>query len=253
MMERLHKYLSRCGVASRRESENLILQGRVTVNGQTVQELGVKIDPEKDKVEVDGSVVTPQPFTYVILNKPRGYITAVEDQEGRPTVIELLKSLKTRVYPVGRLDLESEGLLLLTNDGELAFRLMHPKYHVEKRYLVKVKGAPPEKKLERIRKGVRLEDEKRKGLYRKTAPAQIKVIKSKGKETELEVILREGRKRQIRRMFQAIGHPVISLVRVAMGNITLEDLPKGRYRHLTFQEVTDLKKRVGLAPGPKGA
>jgi len=252
MKERLHKFLSRCGVASRREGENLILQGRVTVNGQVVQELGTKIDPEKDKVEVDGSVVKPKPFTYVILNKPRGYITSVEAKEGKPTIIDLLKGLKTRVYPVGRLDLDSEGLLLLTNDGELAFRLMHPRYHVEKRYLVKVKGQPSEKKLERLRRGIRLEDEKKKGLYRKTAPAQIKVIKSKGKETELEAALKEGRKRQIRRMFQSVGHPVVSLVRVSIGNLTLEGLPKGRYRHLTPQEVAELKKRAGLAPDPRG-
>jgi len=246
-MERLHKFLSRCGVASRREAESLILQGRVTVNGVVIQELGTKIYPEKDKVEVDGIPVKPQPFTYIALNKPPGYVTTMKGKGGPPTVMELLKGLKTRVYPVGRLDMDSEGLLLLTNDGELAFRLMHPRHHVEKRYLVKVRGSPPEKKLERLRKGIRLEEEKRKGIYRKTAPAGIKVIKSKGKETVLEVTLREGRKRQIRRMFQAIGHPVVSLVRVAVGNITLEGLPKGKYRHLTDQEVAEIKKRVGLA------
>ncbi len=252
-MERLHKFLSRCGVASRREAESLILQGRVTVNGQVIQELGTKIEPGKDRIEVDGIPVKPQPYTYIALNKPKGVVTTVEDREGRPTVMDLLKGFKTRVYPVGRLDMESEGLLLLTNDGELAFRLMHPRYHVEKRYLVKVRGTPTEKKLDKLRKGIRLEDEKRKGLYRKTAPARIKVIKSRGKETELEVILREGRKRQIRRMFQAIGHPVVSLVRVAVGNITLEGLPKGKYRHLTSQEVAELKRRVGLAADRKDA
>ena len=252
-MERLHKFLSRCGVASRREAESLILQGRVTVNGQVVQELGTRIQPGRDRVEVDGIPVKPQPFTYIVLNKPPGFVTTVEDREGRPTVMALLKGLKTRVYPVGRLDMESEGLLLLTNDGELAFRLMHPRYHVEKRYLVKVRGTPPEKKLERLRRGVRLEDEKRPGVFRKTAPARIKVIKTKGKETLLEVVLREGRKRQIRRMFQAIGHPVVSLVRVAVGNITLEGLPKGKYRHLTAQEVAQLRRRVGLATDPKDA
>ena len=252
-MERLHKFLARCGVASRREAESLILQGRVTVNGQVIQELGTKIEPGKDRIEVDGIPVKPQPYIYIALNKPKGVVTTVEDREGRPTVMDLLKGFKTRVYPVGRLDMESEGLLLLTNDGELAFRLMHPRYHVEKRYLVKVRGTPTEKKLDKLRKGIRLEDEKRKGLYRKTAPARIKVIKSRGKETELEVILREGRKRQIRRMFQAIGHPVVSLVRVAVGNITLEGLPKGKYRHLTPQEVAELKRRVGLAADPKDA
>ncbi len=250
-MERLHKFLARCGVASRREAESLILQGRVTVNGQVVQELGTKIEPGRDRVEVDGIPVKPQPFTYIALNKPRGFVTTMEDKEGRPTVMDLLKGLKIRVYPVGRLDMDSEGLLLLTNDGELAFRLMHPRYHVEKRYLVRVKGTPPEKKLEKLRRGIRLEDEKRKGLFRKTAPARIKVIRSKGKETELEVVLKEGRKRQIRRMFQAIGHPVVSLVRVAVGNITLEGLPKGKYRHLTPREVAELRKRAGLVPGQK--
>ena len=240
-------------MASRRESESLILQGRVTVNGKVVQELGTRIQPGRDRVEVDGSTVNPQPFTYIALNKPKGFITSVEDREGRPTVMDLLKGLKTRVYPVGRLDSDSEGLLLLTNDGELAYRLMHPRYHVEKRYLVKVKGIPPEKKLERLGKGIRLEDEKRKGVFRKTAPARIKVIKSKGKETLLEVVLREGRKRQIRRMFQTIGHPVVSLVRVAIGNVTLESLPKGKYRHLTPKEVAELKRRVGLTPDQKGA
>jgi 23S rRNA pseudouridine2605 synthase len=246
-MERLHKFLSRCGVASRREAEALILQGRITVNGRVVQELGLKIDPQRDRVALDGIHVKPQPLVYIALNKPRGFITSVEDREGRPTVMDLLKGLKTRVYPVGRLDMDSEGLLLLTNDGELAFRLMHPRYHVEKRYLVKVKGNPPEKKLEKLRRGIRLEEEKRKGVFRKTAPARIKVIKGRGKETVLEVVLKEGRKRQIRRMFQAIGHPVVSLVRVAIGNVTLEGLPKGKYRHLTAREVQELKKKVGLA------
>jgi len=244
--ERLHKFLSRCGVSSRRGGERLILEGRVKVNGHTVRILGTTIDPLKDQVEVDGVILKPPRLVYIILNKPKGYITSVKDERGRPTVMELLKGVEERVYPVGRLDRDSEGLLLFTNHGELAYRLMHPRYHVEKRYLVRLLGSPKQRELQILRKGIWLEDGK-------TAPAKIRVVSRGKRETKVEVVLKEGRKRQIRRMFKAIGYPVISLARVAIGPITLKDLPKGEYRYLSPQEVEALKRELKLFEDPQAS
>jgi len=244
MQERLHKYLARCGVASRRTCEDLILAGRVKVNHQTIQRVGIQIDPQKDFVEVDGVPVMPRPHVYLILNKPKGYITSVKRKDKNPTVMELLTGVKERVYPVGRLDLDSEGLLLCTNDGELAFRLMHPRYHVEKRYLVRISGTPAEEDLRYLEAGIQIGKERLSAVH-------IRITKTQKRETELEVILKEGRKRQIRRMFQSIGHPVTSLVRVAIGDITVTGLAQGCYRHLTTEEVHSLKKVVGLSSNPK--
>lgn len=241
--ERLHKFLSRCGISSRREGERLILEGRVKVNGDTVHTLGTTVDPLNDQVEVDGVMLQPPHHIYIILNKPKGYITSVKDEKGRPTVMKLLTGVEERVYPVGRLDRDSEGLLLFTNHGELAYRLMHPRYHMEKRYRVRLTGTPKEEDLNRLRKGIRLRDGK-------TAPAEIRVVSRGKRETEVEVVLKEGRKRQIRRMFKAIGYPVISLVRVAMGHLTLKGLPQGQYRYLSPQEIEELKRELKLAANP---
>jgi 23S rRNA pseudouridine2605 synthase len=241
--ERLHKFLSRCGISSRREGERLILEGRVKVNGNTVHTLGATVDPLNDQVEVDGVMLQPPHHIYIILNKPKGYITSVKDEKGRPTVMKLLTDVEERVYPVGRLDRDSEGLLLFTNHGELAYRLMHPRYHMEKRYRVRLRGTPKEEDLNRLRKGIRLRDGK-------TAPAEIRVVSRGKRETEVEVVLKEGRKRQIRRMFKAMGYPVISLVRVAMGHLTLKGLPQGQYRYLSPQEIEELKRELKLAANP---
>ncbi len=241
--ERLHKFLSRCGTSSRREGERLILEGRVKVNGNTVHTLGATVDPLNDQVEVDGVMLEPPHHIYIILNKPKGYITSVKDEKGRPTVMKLLTGVEERVYPVGRLDRDSEGLLLFTNHGELAYRLMHPRYHMEKRYRVRLRGTPKEEDLNRLRKGIRLRDGK-------TAPAEIRVVSRGKRETEVEVVLKEGRKRQIRRMFKAMGYPVISLVRVAMGHLTLKGLPQGQYRYISPQEIEELKRELKLAANP---
>jgi len=239
-MERLHKFLARCGVCSRRKAEELILEGKVKVNKNVVKKLGVKIDPDKDIVEVEGRIIRPSDFVYIMLNKPAGYITSLKDEWGRPTVLELIKGIKQRVFPVGRLDLDSEGLLLLTNDGELAFRLTHPRYHVKKRYVVRAKGILTSKDLRSLKEGVELEDGK-------ALPAEVRVLKLEKETTLLEISLKEGRKRQIKRMFKAVGHPVLYLKRIAFGPLTLGDLPKGTFRMLTSEEVKMLYEIVGLS------
>ncbi len=238
-MERLQKYLAHAGVASRRTCEELIAAGKVKVNGLVVQEMGVKIDPEKDVIEVAGKVIRQdkEEKVYILLNKPASYVTTLRDQHGRPRVIDLLKDFDKRVYPVGRLDLDSEGLLLLTNDGELTYTLTHPKYEIGKTYLALVHGVPDRDKLRRFQKGLRLAD----GL---TAPAKVKLIKKCGRNTLLEITIYEGRNRQIRRMCETIGHPVLELKRVAMGFLNLEGLAVGEYRFLKKSEIKKLKELV---------
>ncbi|NLT96234.1 MAG: rRNA pseudouridine synthase [Clostridia bacterium] len=239
-MERLQKFLAHAGVASRRSCEELILQGRVKVNGKVITALGTKIDPQKDIVEIDGKrVKKEEKKVYVLLNKPAGYVTTSKDPQGRPTVLDLIKDINERIYPVGRLDYETEGLLLLTNDGELSFRLTHPKYKVEKVYQALVKGIPDESDLEKLRKGIRLED----GI---THPAKVKILQKGSNSTLLELIIHEGRNRQVRRMCEAINHPVLSLKRIKIGFLSLGSLPKGKFRPLTPEEVKLLKMRVGL-------
>ncbi|HEY3373898.1 MAG TPA: pseudouridine synthase [Candidatus Aquicultor sp.] len=240
MEERLQKFLARAGVSSRRHAEQLITDGRVKVNGHVVTELGTKVDPVNDVVEVDNKRILPkEEKLYIILNKPSGFITSVTDPYGRPTVIELLGGIQDRVFPVGRLDLDTEGLLLLTNDGELAFRLTHPRYKVKKKYITEVMGHPPDDLLNNLRKGIMLED----GM---TAPAEIKVLRETKSSTLLETTISEGKKRQIRRMFEAIGHSVIFLKRIAVDNIVLNKLPLGDFRHLTDKEIDMLYKSVRL-------
>jgi 23S rRNA pseudouridine2605 synthase/16S rRNA pseudouridine516 synthase len=238
-VERLNKILARAGIASRRGADRLIEEGRVRVNGAIVRELGTRIDPDKDAVKVDGKRIPPLPtrHTYLILNKPRGYVTTLSDPEGRPTVSEFLRGIRGRLYPVGRLDFHSEGLLLLTDDGDLARDLMHPGSHVPKTYAVKVRGTPTREALARLRAGVVLEDGK-------TKPARVRRTKP-GANAWLEITIGEGRKHQIRRMLQAVGHPVLKLRRVGYGGLGLSGLPPGGVRPLSSDEVERLRGATG--------
>ena len=236
---RLQKILSSAGVASRRASEQLILEGRVTVNGSVVRELGSKADPAADDIRVDGRRIrTDVAQRYLALYKPRGYVTTRKDPEGRPTVIDLLGRDVGYIYPVGRLDYDSEGLLLLTTDGALAEQLTHPRHEVERVYEAIVAGAPDDVALEKLRRGVFIDG-------RRTAPAEVRrgaTVKSSGLTTKLTLSLREGRNRQVRKMCLAVGHPVRALTRVRMGSITLGRLRPGEWRELTAAEVTTLKR-----------
>jgi pseudouridine synthase len=235
MQERIQKIIARAGVTSRRKAEELILQGRVTVNGKMVTELGSKADAEKDHIKVDGKLILPkQPQVYLMLNKPRGYVTTLSDPEGRPTVLDLLKGVRHRVFPVGRLDYDTEGLLLLTNDGDLAHAMMHPSYEVPKTYLAKVKGFLPDDAIKRLERGVALPDGK-------TAPSRIKKIRKTQENSWVEVTLREGKKRQVRRMLEGTGHPVLKLKRIRYAFLGLAGLLPGQYRYLTPQEIKRLK------------
>jgi 23S rRNA pseudouridine2605 synthase len=238
MPERLQKVLAAAGVASRRKAEELITAGRVAVNGKIVTELGTKADPSTDTITVDGKPLqAAQRFVYFMLNKPKGYVTTVSDPEGRPTVMQLLGGLRERVYPVGRLDYASEGLLLLTNDGALAQQLTKAASHVPKTYHVKVSGKPSEQSLKRLRDGVHisLDDDRRV----KTSPAKIRLLED-APNPWYEVTLLEGRNRQIRRMFQSVGHLVEKIKRVQLGALTL-DVPPGKFRPLSKSEVHQLK------------
>ncbi len=245
MPERLQKILSTAGVASRRTAETLITQGRVSVNGKVVRELGTKADPETDDIRVDGRRVrAAQRKRYILLNKPRGYVTTRSDPAKRPTVMDLLKGVREYVYPVGRLDYDSEGLLLLTNDGELAARLTHPRHEVERLYEARVRGVPDAHAIDRLASGIVIDG-------RKTAPANVKLAKKieadAGAQAVVLVGVHEGRHRQVRQMFDAIGHPVMRLRRVRIGPIRDEALKTGYYRDLTPAEVLKLKKAAGLA------
>ncbi|HET7207788.1 MAG TPA: pseudouridine synthase [Terriglobales bacterium] len=239
--ERLQKIIAAAGIASRRKAEELITSGRVAVNGQTITELGTKADPERDHIRVNGKLLQgPQRHVHLLMNKPRGYVTTVNDPKGRPTVMSLLRGIKTRVYPVGRLDYASEGLLLLTNDGELAARLMKAGSHIPKTYLVKVAGQPSEDAIRKLRAGVSIATDKGKRV--KTAPARISLVKE-AENPWYEVTLIEGRNRQIRRMFEQVGHHVEKIKRVRYGSLEL-DVPPGQYRHLTTDEVKRLEAAV---------
>lgn len=238
-MERLQKILAHGGIASRRAAEQLITAGRVRVNGHVVTELGAKADPRRDRIEVDGKRVVAEEPIYVVLNKPRGVVSTMSDPEGRPTVKELLASLGARVYPVGRLDFATSGVLLATNDGELADGLLHPRKTVPKTYVLKVKGVMKPEDVEVWRKGVRLED----GV---TLPAEAKLLRHEGDKTWLELTIREGRNQQIRRMGEATGFPVMRLSRIGFAGVTAEGLAPGRWRHLTREELVDLKKEYGV-------
>lgn len=234
MEERLQKILSQYGIASRRKAEELIKEGRVTVNGQIAQ-LGQKADPERDYIKVDGKLlVKPEPKVYYAFYKPRKVITSLIDPEGRPTIKDFIKGIKFRVYPVGRLDYDSEGLLLLTNDGELAYQVMHPSSKIEKTYLVKVDGIIDEEKLAKLKKGVKIEG-------RLARAVNVTLIKKLKANSWIKITLHEGRKRQIRKMLEKVGHPVIRLIRVAIDGVQLGDLKAGEYRVLTKEEIESLK------------
>lgn len=238
-MERLHKIMAQAGVASRRRSEELILRGNVRVDGRVVREMGLKVDPQVNKVEVFGKLINPfAPRAYVMLHKPEGYLTTVTDPYKRPTVMQLVGGVESGLFPVGRLDQNSSGLLLLTNDGDLAFRLMHPRHKVAKIYEVVVRGVPSPEDVWTLRNGVTLAD----GL---TQPARVRIIDRQKSATTLEITIFEGRKRQVRRMCQAIGHPVVNLKRLAIGPLKLGNLLSGQCRHLTQAEETLLKEAVG--------
>ncbi len=254
--ERLQKIIAAAGIASRRKAEELITSGLVSVNGQIVTELGSKADPKHDHIKVNGKLLkAPERPVYLLLNKPRGYVTTVIDPEGRPTVLDLLRGVRARIYPVGRLDYLSEGLLLLTNDGELAQKLMHASSHVAKTYLVKIAGKATEEQLDKVRGGIMLPAErkslktppnrvpkagwKRKSTAVKTAPVRIKLVRNAANPW-YEVTLVEGRNRQIRRMFEQIDHHVEKIKRVRYGPLAL-DVEPGAFRHLTAQEVAQLK------------
>ena len=243
--ERLQKIIAAAGVASRRKSEELITSGRVQVNGQVVTELGTKADSEQDHIRVDGKLLQgPERFTYVALNKPKGYVTTVSDEKKRPTVMDLVQKVKGRVYPVGRLDWASEGLILMTNDGALANALMKASSNVPKVYVVKVAGQPDEAKLDKLRRGVSIAE--KGGRRVRTAPAKIRLIRE-GDNPWLEVTIIEGRNRQVRKMFEEVGHHVEKIRRVQYGPLDL-DVPPGDWRNLTLLEVAKLKS----APtGPK--
>ncbi|HEY6303025.1 MAG TPA: pseudouridine synthase [Terriglobales bacterium] len=248
--ERLQKIIAAAGIASRRKSEALIVSGRVLVNGQLVTELGTKADPEQDHIRVDGKLLQgPERYTYVVLNKPKGYLTTVSDEKRRPTVMDLLQNVKGqkvkgRVYPVGRLDWASEGLLLMTNDGTLANALMKASSNVPKTYVVKVAGQPDEGKLDKLRRGVSIAE--KGGRRVRTAPAKIRLIRE-GDNPWLEVTIIEGRNRQVRKMFEEVGHHVEKIRRVQYGPLAL-DVPPGDWRNLTLLEVAKLKT---AASGPK--
>jgi 23S rRNA pseudouridine2605 synthase len=247
IVERLQKILSQAGIASRRASEQLMLDGRVTVNGAAIRELGTKADAARDDIRVDGrrvKVITRH--RYLLLNKPRGYVTTRSDEKQRPTVIDLLRGVSEYVYPVGRLDYESEGLLLLTNDGELAARLTHPRHGVARVYEARVLGVPDARDLARLSRGLVIEG-------RRTEAAEIKLLPHgrDAKEATLVVTIREGRNRQVRKMCEAIGHPVTHLKRIAIGPIRDSALKLGRWRELTAPEVERLRQ-AGQQQGHKG-
>src|SRR5947208_176931 len=241
MERRLQKLIAASGIASRRHAEELITAGKVTVNGQVIKELGTKADPEKDHIKVNGKLINPQLRSreniYVLLNKPKGYLSSVSDPEGRPLVTELLPPSLGKVHPVGRLDFNTEGLLLLTNDGEFTNFITAARNQVEKVYEVKVKGVPSEAAIERLRRGVTLEDGTR------TAPAKITKLSETQTNAWYEVMLHQGRNQQVRRMFELMGHSVLKLRRVRIGLLSDENFKPGHWRFLSPREVGRLMKK----------
>jgi len=240
MLIRLNKFLSQAGAASRREADRLIEQGRVRVNGRVVQELGEKIEDDADQVELDGKRVRKEErLAYVLLHKPVGTVVTLRDPFGRKTVQDLLRGVGVRVFPVGRLDADSSGVLLLTNDGDLAFHLAHPRFEVGKVYSVKVEGAPEETDLAKLRKGIFLEG-------RKTAPAKVTMVSRTAARGVVRIEIHEGRKREVRKMFEALGYRVSELKRTSFAGLTLERLKPGQWRFLEPAEIRMLRKKAGL-------
>ena len=233
---RIAKFLAAAGVASRRKCEEIILEGNVKVNGKTVEELGTQVDPARDDVRVNRKKIElKQEKIYIMFDKPLGCVCTCEDERGRTTVLDYIKSIDERIYPVGRLDFTTEGLLILTNDGDLAFRLTHPSNEVNKRYLAIVDSEITSDDVRKLEKGVFIEGGK-------TAPAKVKLLKVSPTRTELTIIIHEGRNRQVRRMFEAIGKNVVFLKRISVGDMNLGDLKKGEYRFLTKEEIGYLKQ-----------
>ena len=234
---RLQKYMAMCGVAARRKCEEMIAAGRVTVNGRVIAEMGTQVE-EQDEVLVDGVRITPEEEKrYVLYHKPAGEVTTVSDEKGRETVMDRFRDFPVRLYPVGRLDYDSEGLLLLTNDGALAQRLTHPSCEVDKVYLARVTGNPSNETIDRLRRGVYME-----GDERRTYPADVRVVRDESLFSDILVTIHEGRNRQVRRMFDAVGHKVLLLRRVRFGPLELGNLRRGEWRELTAQEVEQLHR-----------
>lgn len=233
--ERLQKYLAECGVASRRKCEEFIQMGRVLVNGKKVTELGTKIIPNKDVVEMDGKVIKKENKVYILLNKPVGYVTSVTDDRERKTVMDLLEGVNEKVVPVGRLDMFTSGLLLLSNDGDFIYKVTHPKHETTKTYIVKTRGVPTEKDLEKLRNGVKIED------YI-TSPAKVELLLKDNTNNiaRIYIQIHEGRNRQVRKMCEAIGLSVIALKREGVGNLTCEGVERGKWRYLTDEEVKEI-------------
>ncbi len=240
---RLNRFLARCGAASRRGADRLIADGRIRVNGANVTEPGVRIDPDVDSVEFDGTILhLPEQLTCIALNKPAGYVVTMSDPQGRKTVAELIANAPRAVVPVGRLDAPTEGLLLLTDDGELAHRIAHPSFEIDKVYSVVARGILGEHDRVSLEHGVVLDG-------RRTSPAAVEILATNRNETHAFITIHEGRKRQIRRMFEEVGHPVQRLTRVRVGPVELGNLRSGHWRHLTSDELTALRTAVGLAAG----
>ena len=238
MKVRLQKLIAGTGLASRRKAETLIAAGRVTVNGKVVRELGTKVDPGRDHVKVDGKhLAAAQPFVYLMLNKPKNVMSTLDDPGGRTTVKDFLHGVSVRVFPVGRLDFDSEGLMLLTNNGHLAQALLHPRYHVPKTYLIKVKGVLADEVIRELERGVRLED----GM---TGPAIVRKVKKAEQNSWLEITIYEGRKHQVKRMLETVGHPVMRLMRVKIGPLSLGNLEPGEFRFLADREANALRELV---------
>ena len=237
MEERLQQYLAQCGVASRRKCEELILQGRVQVNGVTVTELGTKINPEKDKIKFDGKdIKQAKKLVYILLNKPIGYVTTADDQFGRDTVLDLVK-VKERIVPVGRLDMYTSGALILTNDGDFVYQVTHPKHEIEKTYTVTIKGIVQNSEVEQLRNGIKIDD------YI-TKPARVKILKTDTEKdiSRLEITIHEGKNRQVRKMCEAVGRKVLALHRSKIGGIGVKDIELGKWRYLTANEVQQILK-----------
>ncbi len=225
--ERLQKILAKAGLASRRNAEELIRQGKVTVDGKVVTEMGVRVDPDRQVVAFEGCPLgLEEEKIYLLLNKPRGYVTTLHDPQGRPIVSSLLTGITSRVFPVGRLDFDTEGALILTNDGDFAERILHPRFEIERTYQAEVRGLPTSEKIRLLEEGFDLEG-------KKTWPAKVRIIAREPATTTLEITIHEGRKRQVRKMFEAIGHRVLALKRIAYGGLRLGALPTGKYRRLT--------------------
>lgn len=233
--ERLQKYIASCGVSSRRKAEELILDGKVKVNGVLINTLGTKIDEEKDIVSVNGIIIRKtQEYIYIKLNKPNGYVTTVKDQFNRQTVIDLI-NIKERIYPIGRLDYNTSGLLLLTNNGDLANKLMHPKYNIYKTYIAEVEGSISEESINKLKTGVIIDE-----TY-KTAPAKVKLLNTINNFSKVQISIYEGKNRQIRKMFNAVGHEVKALKRISFGKIELGSLKTGEWVYLNQDEIKYLK------------